>query len=270
MGAEVSDPRVLEVGFRRDTPPDGCRKGPPTVFLHAFPLDSRMWVPLADELRRRGIPSYGLDYPGFGSTPSWPLVEPSIEAIGDAAVEAVRRLGVTSAHWIGCSMGGYVALAIAERHPGAVAGLGLVDTRSGADDDNRRRARYANAEETERLDRLRDPRGWVDPLVGIQGKPRDGIMDAVAAMVASADPSAVAWAQRAMAARPDRTSVLRSLDRPAVVVWGERDTVSGLDEAEAMAKALGVQVARIPRVGHLSPVEAPATVADALIRLYSG
>jgi pimeloyl-ACP methyl ester carboxylesterase len=269
MGSTAGSDRVLEVGFRRDDVADR-REGPPMVFLHAFPLDSRMWLPLAEELVRRGVVSYGLDCPGFGSTPPWPDVEPSIDAIADAAVEAMARLGVSSAHWVGCSMGGYVALAIAERHPDVVAGLGLVDTRSGADDDDRRRARQANAEETERLERLKDPRGWAEPLVGLEGGERAGVVDTVAALVASAAPTAVAWGQRAMAARPDRTFALRGLGRPAVVVWGEGDTVSGLDEAEAMAEVLGVPVIRIARAGHLSPLEAPSAVAEALIQIYAG
>jgi len=270
MGAKADDARVLEVGCRRDVPPDERREGSPTVFLHAFPLDSRMWGPVADELGRRGIVSLGFDYPGFGATPPWPDDPPSIDAIGDAAVEAMARQGLSSAYWVGCSMGGYVALSICERHPDAVAGLGLVDTRSGADDEDRRRARHENADETERLERLANPREWAEPLIGVQGEERSGIVDMVAGMVASAAPSAVAWAQRAMAARPDRTSVLRRLGRPAVIVWGERDTVSGLDEAEVMGEALGIPVVRIPRAGHLSPVEAPSAVADVLVRLYSG
>jgi pimeloyl-ACP methyl ester carboxylesterase len=229
-----------------------------------------MWEPLADELARRGISSYGLDYPGFGSTPPWPDVEPSIDAIGDAAAETLGRLGVSSAYWVGCSMGGYVALSIAERHPGVVAGLGLVDTRSGADDDDRRRARIADAAKTERLESLEDPEARAAPLIGVDGDERAGIVGSVARIIASAAPASVAWSQRAMAGRPDRTPVLRSLDRPAVVVWGERDTLSGVDEATTMAEAIGVQVVRVPRAGHLSPLEDPSAVADALAALYAG
>ena len=40
---------------------------------------------------------------------------------------------------------------------------------------------------------------------------------------AAVTPAGVAWAQRAMAARPDRTEVLRGLSVPAVVVYGVED-----------------------------------------------
>lgn len=262
--------RALGVGVRGPEAADDDRGRAPVILLHAFPLDSRMWMPLVGELVQRGVVPYAFDAPGFGATAAWPDVEPSIEAVADAAVAASDDLGVASAHWIGCSMGGYVALAIAERHPRVVAGLGLVDTRSGADDQEKRQARLEKAEETERLERLIDPKSWAEPLIGTEGQERADLVDFVADMVASAPPAAVSWGLRAMASRPDRTEVLGGFDRPAVIVWGERDTVSGLDEAERMAKALGVQVARVPGVGHLSPLEAPSAVADALANLYLG
>jgi pimeloyl-ACP methyl ester carboxylesterase len=148
-----------------------------------------------------------------------------------------------------------------------VAGLGLVDTRSTADDEAKRQARLRSAAETEGLDRLPDARGSAEALVGLKGKARGPIVEVAEGIIGSADPAAVAWGQRAMAARPDRTVVLRGIGQPAVVVWGERDTVSDLKEAQTMADALGIPVTRIPGVGHLSPLEAPSALADALAPL---
>lgn len=258
----------LGVGLLGESPTDGRRGAPPIVLLHAFPLDSRMWIPLKDELARRGVVAHGFDYPGFGVTPLWDDAEPSIEAIADAAVVTLRDgIGVAVAHWVGCSMGGYVALAIAERHPDAVAGLGLVDTRSTADDETKRQGRLRSAAETEGLDRLPDPRGSAEALIGLEGKARGPVVEVAERIIGSAKPAAVAWGQRAMAARPDRTGALSGFDRPAVVVWGERDTMSDLGEAETMAAALGIPVTRIPGAGHLSPLEAPSALADALAPL---
>ena len=45
-------------------------------------------------------------------------------------------------------------------------------------------------------------------------------------------PAAAAWAQRAMAARPDRTAVLERFDAPVSVVVGAEDSITPLAEAE--------------------------------------
>ena len=251
-------PPALHVGLRGRGPAAGRRGENPVVFLHAFPLDSRMWEPLADVLEGRGVTCHGFDYPGFGTTPIWPGVEPSIDAIADAAVETLRNgIGAGAAHWVGCSMGGYVALAIAERWPDAVASLGLVDTRSSADDGVKRRARLAAALDIEGKASFPDPRGQAEALVGLSGDARERVVAAATAIIADAKPAAVAWGQRAMAARPDRTSVLARLSRPAVVVWGDADRMASRSEADAMAGAALRPTVVVPGAGHLSPLENP-------------
>jgi pimeloyl-ACP methyl ester carboxylesterase len=103
-----------------------------------------------------------------------------------------------------------------------------------------------------------------EPLVGMRGPRRERALDLVAGVIARQRPVAVAWAQRAMAARPDRTAVLAGLGAPAAVLWGELDEVTTGEDAAAMAAELGVPVTTLPGVGHLSPVEDAPGVAYAL------
>ncbi|WNB84944.1 alpha/beta hydrolase [Cellulomonas sp. ATA003] len=92
----------------------------------------------------------------------------------------------------------------------------------------------------------------------------------MAAWIADATPDGVAWAQRAMAARPDRTAVLVGFTGPAVVVVGEQDEVTPVPTARHMAAALGdAEVVVVPGAGHMTSIEAPAAVAAALSRLLA-
>ena len=261
---------ALHVGLRGAFPAAGTPGRPPVILLPAFPLHVGMWVVLEGELAARGITAHGFDYPGFGTTPLWADVGPSLDAIADAAVATLRGgIGARSAHWVGCSMGGYVALAIAERHPEAVAGLGLLDTRSAADDDAKRAARLDAARSIEREETFPNPRAAAEGLVGLEGPGRDGIVDEVAAIIGATAPAAAAWGQRAMAGRPDRTAVLEGFQGPSVVAWGDRDGVTTFEDADRMARALGIETTVIAGVGHLSPVEAPAAVAAAVETLFA-
>ena len=72
-----------------------------------------------------------------------------------------------------------------------------------------------------------------------------------------------------MAARPDRTEVLRGVDAPAVVVIGENDAITPRADAEAMATALEVEPVVLPGVGHLAAFEDPDAVARALAPLFA-
>ena len=67
---------------------------------------------------------------------------------------------------------------------------------------------------------------------------RPGVVERVRAIVRSVPAPAVAWAQRAMAARPDSTQTLRDADLPALVVAGAEDVLTPPEECEAMARLL--------------------------------
>ena len=78
-------------------------------------------------------------------------------------------------------------------------------------------------------------------------------------------PRGIAWAQRAMAARPDRTEVLRAFAGPATVVVGEQDELSPIDAARHMAVALAdARLVVVPGAGHMTAIENPEPVAVAL------
>lgn len=247
------------------TPPDGT----PLVLLNAFPVDRSQWEGLIAALADVATGDIiAFDIPGIGEMPMTDE-DPSLELIADAAVLAMREAtGHDAAVWVGCSMGGYIAMAVAEREPTAVAGLGLICTKSVADTAEARANRLAMADAAAKSGAHPDPRGAAEGMVGTQGERREELVSWVAANIARHGGEGIAWGQLAMAERPDRTEGLRALDAPAVVIVGDRDTIVRQQEAEVMAEALGVEPVILEGVGHLAAVEAPAEVAAALSRLF--
>jgi pimeloyl-ACP methyl ester carboxylesterase len=169
----------------------------------------------------------------------------------------------------GVSMGGYVAMAMARRHPGRVAGLALIDTKADADAPEARanRERIAAAVTGDAGTRALAP--MLDTLIGASSHAaRPEVVRRVREQLAAAPPAGVAWSQRAMAARPDCWQLLAGLEVPVAVLVGEEDVLTPPSAAAAMAAGtrdavLGV----LPRAGHLTPLEAPAAVAEALLAL---
>ena len=84
-------------------------------------------------------------------------------------------------------------------------------------------------------------------------------------------PAAVAAAQRAMAARPDRTQLLGRSGVRTMVVAGEDDPLIARADTDAMAAALpGGRAVIIPNSAHLSNFERPAPFNEAVIRFVTG
>lgn len=246
----------------------GVPGAPVLVLLHGFPLDHRMWDEVAQALPD-DLTVLAPDLPGLGASDLSGFGEPSLEAAADAVASTLHDAGASSVVVAGLSMGGYVALALAERHPELVAGLALVDTKSTADDDAARANRLRLAGEVEASGTVDAVRAMSVSLLGETSRTaRADLIARLDGWIIEQSPVGVAWSQRAMAARVDRTAVLRTFAGPATVVVGAEDQLTPVAAAEHMVAALMEPVfVTVPGAGHMSAVERPLAVAHALADL---
>lgn len=243
------------------------------VLLHAFPLDSSIWDDVVGPLSAAGWDVAVPDLRGFGESrygPDGPDDEPGLELMARDVLAMLDRLGAGSAVVAGVSMGGYVAMELLRQAPQRVAALALIDTKPGADLPEARQNRLRIAAEvvaTSDTGALADL--MLPTLLGSTTRAtRPDVVDRVRRLVESADPAGVAWAQRAMAVRPDSLATLASYRGRALVVWGEQDVLSPRADQDAMLDALAdARLEVISDAGHLAVLEAPAAVAHALVGL---
>lgn len=99
-------------------------EGPPLVLVHGVPGSVRDFRHLAAHLR--GLRVLRIDLPGFGGTARGDRVAWTPADRADLVAAWMDALGAPRAVVAGHSMGGAVAVALAERHPARVAGLGLI------------------------------------------------------------------------------------------------------------------------------------------------
>lgn len=240
--------------------------GVPVVLLHAFPLSSAMWLAQREGLARvcRVITP---DLRGFGGS-RLGEDEPSVDLMADDVARLLDEEGIDRAVVGGLSMGGYVTMAFCRRHPDRVLGVILADTKAGADPPAARdnRERIAQAVVSGGSEVLVTE--VLPALIGRTTRERRAmVFGRVKGLVQSAPPGAVAWAQRAMAARPDSFETLSGLKVPLLIIVGEEDELSPPSDAEAMAQAVPEgKVEIIPKAGHLSAVEQPEAFNTAVIR----
>ena len=209
------------------------------------------------------------DLPGFGLTPV-PTAEPGLDVYVAYVAEQLDRLGVERVVVGGTSMGGYAAMAFVRRFPDRVAGLALIDTRATADAPEGAAGRRAMAEQLERdLEAAPLLEAVFPKLLGTTSfQQRPDVVTGVRDLVARCNPLGAAWAQRAMAARPDSVATLQTLGIPAAVIVGAEDVLTPPSDAMVMADALAdVTLVVIPKAGHLTPLEAPDQVVSALTAL---
>jgi pimeloyl-ACP methyl ester carboxylesterase len=243
--------RGREVGF------EVTGGGTALLLLHPFPFDRRAWSEVAAQLERRVVT---MDFRGFGeSAASGPY---TLEDLAEDAVALLDHLGIAMATVAGLSMGGYVALAVAARHPARLAGLALCDTRASADSDAGRQAREDGIAKV----RSGGTNEFLDgmPVRLLSPKASDALKRRVRTL-SEQKAEAIAAALAAMRDRPDRSALLPSLRVPSLVLVGSDDSVTPPSEARAMAQQIpGARYVEIAGAGHLSMLEQPDAFVAAL------
>ncbi|MBL8010608.1 MAG: alpha/beta fold hydrolase [Flavobacteriales bacterium] len=231
---------------------------PTLLLVHGFPQDATLWDGTAAELRDRAD-VITPDLRGFGSDDREVPSVLSMDMLARDLADLLDQRGVHRAVIGGLSMGGYVALAFAERWPQRVQALVLCNTRSTADPDEVRQARSATAETAFTKGTALIARGMMPKLLSASTRrERPGLATRVEAMMARQRPASVAAAALGMAARPDRTAVLQGLQAPVLIITGEADELMPLPTSEAMrAAAADARLVVIPGAGHLSNMERP-------------
>jgi pimeloyl-ACP methyl ester carboxylesterase len=87
-------------------------------------------------------------------------------------------------------------------------------------------------------------------------------------MMRQMSPEDIAQVQRGMAARPDSVDTLKTINVPTLLLTGDEDILTGINEAELMCQHIaGSQLKVIPKAGHYSPWEQSAEATN-IIRKF--
>jgi pimeloyl-ACP methyl ester carboxylesterase len=83
--------------------------------------------------------------------------------------------------------------------------------------------------------------------------------------------NAVAQVQRGMAERPDSMDTLKTINVPALLVTGDEDSATGVNEAELMRQHIaGSQMKVISKAGHYAAWEQPEQMSRLLRQFLDG
>lgn len=239
------------------------------ILLHAFPLSADQWLP---QMHR--VP------------PGWRFIAPDVRGfrgMGDAyqdvglesatmathaadVLQLMNHLDADRAVVGGVSMGGYITLAVTRAAAGRLDGIVLADTRAGADTEEGRAARDAMIAkvQAEGVDAIAD--AMLPKLLGATTQQEQpDLIEAVRDIIVRNSPEAIASALGAMKTRPDSTPGLAGITCPALIVCGTEDVLTPPPESASMAEAVpGAHAVFLPKVGHLSNLEAPLAFNVAL------
>ena len=211
------------------------------------------------------------------------LFEHQIAALGDMAdivvpelyrhdslgamAEAALAAAPSSFALGGFSMGGYVAFEILRRAAHRVERLALIDTQATPDTPETSARRRGFIEQT-RIGRFHGVQPSLLPTLVHPGRLKDtAVVQPILDMAQEVGADGYVREQKAIMARPDSRPFLVKIDVPTVVIVGRQDQATPLPRAEEMAADIAnARLVVIEKCGHMSPLEKPDDVTNALRR----
>jgi pimeloyl-ACP methyl ester carboxylesterase len=247
---------------------DESGSGPPLVLLHAFPLAREMWRSQLTALSA-GHRVIAPDLFGFGESPllggGW-----TVDSAADALATFLEEISVGPRIVLGgLSMGGYVALAFARRHPDRLAGLILADTKADADTSEGKKGRDEMIAFAQTNPAAAVVEKMLPKLLGDTTRSqRPAVVDEVKRIGAAQSAEGIVAALAALRDRPDATPGLNSVRVPTLVLVGAEDAVTPLADARKLADTIrGATLEVIPAAGHLANLETP-TMFNETVRAF--
>jgi len=241
------------------------------LFLHAFPLNSKMYQFQFKALEENNIPYIAYDYFGFGSRNNFPT-DYSIETLTDAIVSELTELGVKKVIPVGDSMGGYIMFDLWRRYRELIKGLVFVSTRAEADTDEGKKSRYATIEKIKKegKDFLID--FMLDAQVSPKTKENKEKMKLLECIMNEATEEGIIKALKALAERKDNTEILNSINVPTLVIAGEDDEkITPPSIVRKIADGIpNAKFITIPNSAHLPPFENADEFNRVLVQFLKG
>ena len=255
--------------YYEDTGPGST--GETIVFSHGLLWSTELFEPQVAALRDR-YRCIAWDHRGQGKSASDYRHTIGIELVWQDACALLDRLAVGPVHFVGLSMGGFVALRVAARRPDLIRSLILIETSAGPEPlENIPRYRMLL-----KIYRAFGPKLTANKVAQIMlGK---------TILASSQRKAEVARYVKLMSSRRDVWKAVNGvIDRAPVgadelgrihtktlVVVGDEDVATPRRYAEHLVASIrGAKLVVIPRAGHSSTVEEPGAVTDAIERFLT-
>lgn len=237
-------------------------RGPALIFIHGFLENRGMWTELKANLPK-SYRKITLDLPGHGDSENLAYIH-SMEEMAEVVMALVRRLSLRKVILCGHSMGGYVALAFAEKYPDHLKALILMNSNSRADSDEKK----LNRDRAIALVK-QDPQAYIKTAIPMlfseaNRKSLKTAINVVRKQALRTSPQGVVAALEGMKIRLDREAILAFAPYPILYIASRLDPALDFKMLEEQFEHPAVS-SLVLEQGHMSHIEEPELLRRGLV-----
>lgn len=234
--------------------------GNPIVLLHGFCGSKEYWDNLITKLSKSSR-VIALDLPGHGESSNLEG-NITIEDFTDHIKSLLDYLNVEQVTMFGHSLGGYIALAFAEKYDQMLNGFSLIHSTAFPDSEEAKKGREAGVKKVEKEGVPVFIDGLIPKLFSPENVEKNHIDIQTAKEIGYKTSSqGVMKTLIAMKDRPDRNFVLDKVTIPVLLIAGEKDQIIPSGRTFSVSKPTIKQVL-LKDSGHMSMYENPTPLID--------
>jgi pimeloyl-ACP methyl ester carboxylesterase len=204
---------------------DYAGEGTPLIFIHAFPLCSRMFDYQVEHFSKmHRVITY--DVRGLGYSTEIPYYQFTMEELVNDLLMIMDHMGIDKAHACGVSMGGYILLRAVLKNPGRFLSAIFSDTKAEADNNEALLARSNDIIKIKsgNIEEFFD--NMVKKLLSERGYENKVLRALIRTMMSWMKPEGVIAALLAIATRTNSFHYLKEIDIPCHAIYGKNDMIT--------------------------------------------
>jgi 3-oxoadipate enol-lactonase len=226
----------------------------PLIFVHAFPLSSKMWKHQVEYFKNK-----------------YRVITYDIRGLGDSKVNdnlymmetfvfdffaVLDKLNINKVTACGLSMGGYIILRALIKSPKRFKAVILADTKAERDDDEVLINRSQSIIQIENNGLKAFLENFIKRLITEESYKNPEILNFLKNILQDQTPKGICGAQIAIATRTETLEQLKNITIPALIIVGEDDVITPVKFAINLKnKLINSNLVVVPDASHLSNIE---------------
>ena len=242
---------------------------PAVVLVHGFPEDGTVFEKQYAFLKENYtviVP----DLPGSGKSAYNPNLQ-STEDFAEMIKLVLQQEQIEKCFLLGHSMGGYIALAFAEKYPERLLGLGLIHSTAYEDSPEKKENRKRSIRLMEKYGGYFFLRTVIPGLFsGTFAAAQPSVIEQLTEKGKAFETKALQQYYSIMMHRKDKTNMLQNIAVPVLFIIGEQDTaVPTQDVLQQIALPQTSFIKILPDAAHMGFLEKPEKVNEAIVRFIN-
>lgn len=249
--------------------------GPTVLLAGSYLWDQAMWSPQITALSRQ-YRVLALDLWGHGQSGKLPDGTTSLDDLARQALALLDHLEIDQVTLVGLSVGGMWGVRLALSEPQRLNGLVLMDTYLGVEPEPTRQYYFSLLKQIEEAGDIAPPmldivvpiffRPGIDPQSALYQDFRASLAELPAERLRES----IVPMGRMTFGRDDQLARLGELNpQTTLVMCGDQDAPRPPSEAREMAELIGCPCVLVPEAGHISNLENPGFVTQALLKFLA-